>query len=91
MRVIPLLLLIGAASGLASATAIAEPRSAAAKAKKDMNEVVCEKQEVLGSRLAVRRVCQTRAQWAEQRRTERDLVQASQVNGRQKQCGVKGC
>ncbi|PSJ37341.1 hypothetical protein [Allosphingosinicella deserti] len=91
MRVNPTLLLIGTVSGLASATSIAEPGQPAAKAKKDMNEVVCEKQEVLGSRLAVRRVCQTRAQWAEQRRTERDLVQASQLNGRQKQCSVKGC
>jgi hypothetical protein len=56
-----------------------------------MNEVICEKQEVLGSRLAVRRVCQTRAQWSEQRRTERDLVQASQLNARQKQCSGNGC
>ena len=30
----------------------------------DPNERVCEKQTVVGSRLAVRRVCATRAEWA---------------------------
>jgi hypothetical protein len=83
--------LAGALIGYAFVPALAEPGATKAKPKKDMNEIVCEKQEVLGSRLAVRRVCQTRAQWAEQRRTERDLVQASQLNGRQKQCSTKGC
>jgi len=70
--------------------AAAEPSAKPAR-KDDPNQMVCERQPVLGSRLAARRVCQTRAQWAEQRRTERDLVQASQLNGRQKQCSTKGC
>lgn len=53
---------------------------AGSKAKaKDPNQMVCEKQEVLGSRLAVKRICMTRAQWAEKRREDRDLVQKSQL------------
>jgi predicted secreted protein len=91
MRVLSAALFVSTVFGLALAPAFAEPGAARAKPKKDMNEMVCEKQEVLGSRLAVRRVCQTRADWAEQRRNERDLVQASQLNGRQKQCSTKGC
>lgn len=66
--------------------------SGSVKPTKDPNQVVCEKQEVLGSRLAVRRVCMTRAQWAEQRRAERDLVLNSQLNARQKNpCNRTGC
>jgi len=37
----------------------------------DPNEVVCEKQQEIGSRIASKRVCKTRAQWAEQRRVDR--------------------
>lgn len=67
-------------------TALAVPAHAGPKPKKakDPNEVVCEKQEVLGSRLATRRVCMTRAQWAEQRRSDRDMVQRTQVGVYQK-------
>lgn len=63
------------------------------KAAKDPNEVVCEKQEVLGSRLAVRKICMTRQQWAEQRASDRDLVQRSQVGVRQQNpcSGSGGC
>lgn len=53
----------------------------AAKKKTDPNEVVCEKQTVIGSRLATKKVCLTRSQWAEQRQNNRDLVNRSQVNG----------
>jgi predicted secreted protein len=66
--------------------ALAAPANAESKPQKakDPNEVVCEKQEVLGSRLAKRKVCMTRSQWAEQRRSDRDLVQKSQVGVYQK-------
>jgi hypothetical protein len=42
-----------------------------AKSTSDPNEVVCEKQEETGSRLASHKVCMTRAQWAEQKRLNR--------------------
>ena len=41
---------------------------------KDPNEKVCEKITVVGSRLATRRVCATRAEWAESRRLDRDAI-----------------
>ena len=59
-----------------SITVHAESRS---KKKGDPNEMVCEKQEVLGSRLAVKRVCMTRAQWAERRQLDREVVQRTQT------------
>jgi predicted secreted protein len=62
-----------AAAGLA-----AEPVTDAAKGK-DPNEKVCETHQVLGSRLAVRRVCATRAEWAERRQRERDIVDRTQI------------
>ena len=52
-----------------------------AKKAPDPNEVVCEKQQDVSSRLVVRRVCMTRAEWAEQRRQDRmeiDRVQTQQ-------------
>lgn len=48
------------------------------KPPRDPNEVVCEKQEVLGSRLNTKRVCMTRAQWQEQRMQDRMDLDRSQ-------------
>jgi predicted secreted protein len=45
---------------------------------KDPNEKVCEKQSVLGSRLATRRVCATRAEWAESRRLDKEAIDLGQ-------------
>lgn len=63
-----------AVSGISSAAAIAQasPQAAAPGVKTpDPNEIVCEKQEEIGSRLASHRVCKTRAEWAEERRLNR--------------------
>lgn len=62
---------------LSSATAALEPTTS--KKGKDPNEKVCETQQVLGSRLASRRVCATRAEWAERRQRERDMVDRTQI------------
>ena len=45
----------------------------------DPNETVCEDVEVLGSRLATKRVCMTRAQWAAQKRLDREEVDRVQT------------
>jgi hypothetical protein len=45
----------------------------------DPNETVCEKVHVIGSRLAVDRVCMSRAQWAEQERLNREEVNRVQT------------
>ena len=73
---------LGAIVSFASALPADAQNSATPTAKKkaDPNEIVCEKQEVLGSRLATRRVCMTRSEWAERRRADRDLVARSQTN-----------
>jgi invasion protein IalB len=59
----------------------AQPSADAATAKRalDPNEVVCEKQEVVGSRLATKRVCMTRAQWADARSQDREEIEKVQI------------
>ena len=51
------------------------------KKGRDPNEVVCEKVEVIGSRLISKRECATRAQWAERRLRERLDVDKAQKTG----------
>lgn len=67
-----------AAAGLASAGVGSEP-SEPRKKGKDPNEKICETHGVLGSRLATRRVCATRAEWQERRQRERDIVDRTQT------------
>jgi hypothetical protein len=45
----------------------------------DPDEIICEKIEVTGSRLAVRRVCMTRSEWAERRREDRENTEGIQT------------
>lgn len=49
------------------------------KDSKDPNRIVCEKQGVLGSRLATKRVCMTAAEWAAQRLAERQTIDKTQI------------
>ncbi len=56
-----------------------------AKAAQDANEIVCQKQEVTGSRLGVKRICMTRSQWADRRMQDRQELERVQV-----QRGAKG-
>lgn len=49
------------------------------KKLRDPNEVVCEKQEELGSRLSSTKICKTRAEWAEERRLQRMDVDKMQT------------
>lgn len=44
----------------------------------DPNEKVCQTESVVGSRLATRRVCATRAEWAERRRLDREAIDQGQ-------------
>lgn len=84
-RLITASLALSAALGVSSA-AFAEvsppaqqPQQNAAKSIKDPNEIVCEKQEQLGSRIASQRVCKTRAEWAEERRVNRQDIEKVQT------------
>jgi hypothetical protein len=71
-------LLIGSAPAFAQTSQPAQQQQTA-KPAKDPNEIICEKQEVIGSRLATEKVCKTRAEWAEERRTTRMNVEKTQT------------
>ena len=76
MRIGAVSMLLLLFAGLGSTPSLAEddkPRKA-----KDPNEVVCEKQSVIGSRLATRKVCATRAEWAEKRRLDKEAIDQGQ-------------
>ena len=44
----------------------------------DPDERVCEDIKVIGSRLAVKRICATRSEWKEKRRQDREVVDDAQ-------------
>lgn len=74
-------LLVAAAAAMLSAMPAwaGDNKNTTSKVAKDPNEVVCEKQEVLGSRVASKKVCMTRAEWAERKRLERLEIDKAQV------------
>jgi hypothetical protein len=71
-------LLIGSAPAFAQGVAQSQQQPAA-KSAPDPNQVICEKQEETGSRLAAHRVCKTRAEWAEERRLNRQDIEKMQT------------
>jgi hypothetical protein len=48
----------------------------------DPNQMICETETVVGSRLGAKKTCLTRSQWAERRKADREFVQDLQL-GRQ--------
>ena len=62
----------------AAQTAPAAPAPAPA-ARSGMDEVVCQKEQVLGSRLQSRRVCRTRAEWADLKNQDRQDLEQRQT------------
>lgn len=44
----------------------------------DLNERICENLTIVGSRLSVKRVCATRAEWAERKREDRQVMDQAQ-------------
>jgi hypothetical protein len=67
---------LGLAMSAVSIEAKADSRSERMAA--DPNEKVCENIKVIGSRLAVKRVCATRAEWKEKRKLDREVVDDAQ-------------
>ena len=68
-----------AALALIPAAATAEEKKPEAK---DPNRIICEKQGVVGSRLATKRICMTAAEWEMRRREDREAIEKAQVNRR---------
>jgi hypothetical protein len=64
-----------ASPGFAETT---QPASNGSTAAADPNEKVCQNETVVGSRLAKRRVCATRAEWEERNRQDRQVVEQAQ-------------
>jgi hypothetical protein len=83
---LPFAMVAGLSLSLAS-TALASDNEI--KKPLDPNEKVCEKITVVGSRLATRKVCATRAEWAEKRRQDREETEKAQRLGclTQSKCG----
>lgn len=70
-------ILLSAVVSLSSVAIASGP--ATPKKGRDPNERICETHSVLGSRLATRRVCATRAEWEERRQRERDMIDRTQT------------
>ncbi len=70
-------LLVAAAIGLVPAMATADEKKADTK---DPNRIICEKQEVLGSRVATKKVCMSAAEWETRRQEDRQSIDKAQVN-----------
>lgn len=89
VRAVCVVALVGGMYGPALAqqsnTAPAQPPAQTTQSTVDMNEVVCQKQEVIGSRLAVKRICKTRAEWADSKMQDRQEIERVQT-----QRGMKG-
>lgn len=75
----------GIAAMVMTSAAVAGTPAPARQKSPDPNEVICEKHGVPGSRLATRRVCRTRAQWADLKLQDRQELERVQV-----QRGTKG-
>jgi invasion protein IalB len=83
MKLSSMMLATAALAFTATSTAWAQTQSTPApsqpKNAKDPNEIVCQKIEVPGSRLVSKRVCMTRAQWADQQRQDRMDTERAQM------------
>ena len=77
------LLTAAAVLGAAGAAAVAQPAPPAAQPQQqpgyDPNERICENITMTGSRIAVKRICATRAEWAERRLSDRQDAERIQV------------
>lgn len=79
MRTLIRLAVTGLCLSVATGLIVVAGAQSREREKRDPNEMVCEKQTVLGSRLATRRICMTRSQWAERRMLDRQTVDRSQT------------
>jgi invasion protein IalB len=71
-------MLMGAPAAAQQAQTPPTDQSAQAKPK-DPNEMVCERQQDPGSRLAAAKVCHTRAEWADLRHQDRQMIDRAQT------------
>ena len=77
--------LLVSAQSAAQMPAASAPAATSKNAGSNANEVVCERHVITGSRLGSRRICMTRAQWADLRLQDRQEVEKVQTRR-----GMKG-
>ena len=56
-----------------------QPQPTAPRQAADPNQIICEKVKELGSRLSMKKICMTRAEWAERRLVDRQDLERTQV------------
>ena len=78
LHTIALSALVGVALAFPAAAQDGSSTSKKRKAR-DPNEQVCKNEEVLGSRLAVRRVCMSRGEWARRQLEDRQRTEQTQL------------
>jgi invasion protein IalB len=82
-------LILGSGStSLLAQVAPQQPQAQSAHKVPDPNELVCEKTEDTGSRLSSHRICKTRAEWAEEKLSQRMDLDKLQT---QRGCTKNGC
>ena len=79
------LLLLSGAAAIAQAP-VEAPATTRVGPNQDPNQIVCQNQTEIGSRVARRRVCRTRAEWAEHERQYRQNLQRAQHEMRTAYC-----
>lgn len=88
LKILPIALVaIVSTSAIAQSAPSAAVQPSANSQKNDLERIVCEKQEQIGSRLGARKVCKTVKEWQEQRRIEREEVEKVQHNVNQAPSG----
>ena len=78
-RLIMVLALLTWSSGPANAEPAQPVASDKARPPADPNQKICEDVTIVGSRLATKRICATRAEWARMRQSDRDEVERDQT------------
>ena len=70
------------AAALAAPAGLAQPPAnpPATPDSHDPNEMICQRVQMLGSRLNTGRMCMTRAQWDQRRREDREGAERAQTN-----------
>ena len=78
LKPLSFVLMIAVAAPAAAQISIETDRAApapAVKDGKDMNRIICERQQEVGSRLAAKKVCKTALEWQEERTANRRTLE----------------
>ena len=71
---------VSASGSFAQQSATQAPAVATSQAASRANEVICRKEEVTGSRLGAKKVCRTRAEWADAQLQDRRALERAQTD-----------